>query len=346
MRRFIITLILGAVVISLSGMTVQAQDDTAQANKAIVRNAVAEANAGNWEAIYNLFPEQFQMNQGDENLYDMSRDDVIGYNEALLGAMPDLQLNADVLIAQGDWVATELVFTGTFTEPLNFFGQEAPPTNEVVSWTEMDFWRFEDGVIVESWGVSDPTVQFSQLGMMESPFGEEEDPETPLELPAGYQTLSAEELAASYVTDMAEQNTQNFQDHLGAGLGVDDSEFYAEPYMSWNNGQAYERTHEDLQGDVAFTQLLATAMPDYVIETPIVVAEGDWVASLVRVVGTFTEDIEFFGTPLTATGEPVVWQLGIIDRYNAEGKIVEDITETDPLSLFGALGLISLDDLE
>ena len=75
---------------------VMAQEDMAQANKQTYLDVVAEYNAGNREALYGLLTEPFMMNQGDEVLMEASRADIEGYDQALVAAMPDLQLSSDV----------------------------------------------------------------------------------------------------------------------------------------------------------------------------------------------------------------------------------------------------------
>lgn len=345
MRRSIVTvlmLIIGVFV--LSGISTLAQDDVAQANKAALLSALDEGNTGNWQAFYDLIAETFMMNEGDDQLYEHAQGDVIGYNEMLLVGMPDMQANADVVVAQGDWVAAEITWSGTFTNSTNFFGEQLEPTNETVLWTEMDFMQFEDGKIVTLWALSDPMVMLGQMGMF-PPMEDDGTSGTLMDSPAGYQTLSADELAATFTSGMEERNLGSLQAQLEMGLGTDDSDFYTDEYISWDSGQAVAYLADvQVEEDMAFTGMIATAMPDYVIETPVVVAEGDWVATLVKVSGTFTADTDFFGMPLTATGEPVTWLIGMTQRYNADGRIVEVWNETDATSLFVGLGLMSMDE--
>ena len=100
-------------------------------------------------------------------------------------------------------------------------------------------------------------------------------------------------------------------------------------------------TAEDAQGDAAFLNNLKQVMPDVAIEPlDIVVSEGDWVAVLVKLSGTFTADGDFFGTPLTHTDQQIEWMFGGIDRYNADGKVVEQWIEGDASPLLQGLGLM------
>lgn len=343
MRRSILSIILVLIVaVGLNSVVLVAQEDITQANKASVVNALNEFNTGNPQPLFDLFPEQFMMNQGGTELEPMSRADVEGFNYMLLGAIPDLQLIPSVVMAQDDWVVAQTTYIGTFTNTL-FFGAELEPTNDAVTWSEMAFFRFEDGLVIESWSMSDPMVMLGQLGMF--PAEEEDMSGMMLESPVGYQALSADELTATYASGMEAQNIALVQELFGLGLGVDDSDYYSDSYISWHGDTAVSYiADEQVEEDMAFTGMIASVMPDYVISTPVVIAEGDWVASLVEISGTFTDDTDFFGTPLSATGEPITWQLGVLYRFNAEGKIIELWNETDITPLFVGLGLMSMDE--
>ncbi|MCA9884095.1 MAG: ester cyclase [Anaerolineae bacterium] len=348
MRRSIVSMMMLFVVVVLSGVVAVAQEDNAQRNKQIYLDVIAEYNAGNREAFYTMLTDPFMMNQGDATLYETTPDDVRGYDGALVGAMPDIQMNVDVIVAQGDWVAVHVTFTGTFSEPFNFapFGPNSfPANNEAIIWTETDFLHFNaDGLVDEAWVISDPAVLFGQMGIF--PPMDEGDSETPLEQPVGYQTLSTDALVASYTSGMEDRNVALFQEQVDTGLAGDTSSYYVDPYISWNSGVPYSESAASEEG-TAFFGMIASAMPDNVLETPIVVAEGDWVAVLLQISGTFTEDVVFFGTNLSATGEPIVWQLGLLEHYDTNGVIIEEFVETDPTPLLTGLGIMpSMDEGE
>ena len=335
-----------AVILLLLGNIVSfAQEDTAQANKALVQNAITETQSGNWQAVYDLFAKQYMSNPGEPFLVESSSDEVTFFIEMLRAGIPNLHIEAQVVIAQGDWVAAEIILTGTFTETLNFFDAELSPTGETVAWSELNFFRFEDGLVVEQWTLSDPMIMLGQLGMFPPEEHEDENPDPILESPAGYQALNEDELEASFASGLEDRNIEQLQAQFDLGLGVDDSAYFADSYVLWQVGVPFSiTTAVQVEEDMAFTGMIATAMPDYTIETPVIVAEGDWIAALVNVSGTFTDDTNFFGMPLAATGEPIIWQLGMLYHYNADGKISEQWVETDTTSLFVGLGLMSMDE--
>ena len=189
--------------------------------------------------------------------------------------------------------------------------------------------------------MGDPTVLFGQMGIFPAEDGGVTG--SPLEGTVGYQALSADELAATLTSGMEARNLQQISDEAAQAFGdtVDLTQYYADPHISWNNGAPYAVTTEDMQGDAAFRAMLKQAMPDVAVEPlTIVVSEGDWVAAVLVISGMFTEDVDFFGTPLTATGEQITWVFGFFDRYDADGKVVEQWIEGNPMPLLGGLGLM------
>jgi predicted ester cyclase len=75
-------------------------------------------------------------------------------------AFPDMRWRIEQLIAEGDWVAARLTFTGTH---LGTFGEIAP-TGRRVSMQEMIFWRVVDGRLHAFWAQADALGLRIQLG--------------------------------------------------------------------------------------------------------------------------------------------------------------------------------------
>lgn len=326
----------------LGAWSLSAQEDNAQRNKQIFLDVVAQYNSGNREAFYALLTDPFMMNQGDPMLAPMSPNDVQAYDSALAAAMPDIQMNPAVVIAQGDWVAVYVTWTGTFTEPFSFapFGPDAfPANNQAITWTEMNFLHFTaDGLVDVAWLLAEPALLFGQMGIFPPP--ETSRTGTPLDGTAGYQNLSADELAASFTSGREARNVAAIADMVAQGFGGDSTGFYADPYVAWGVGGAYSVTAAQTAEEATFPAMLAMAMPDVAMEQTVTVAEGDWAATLLTLSGTFTEDIAFFGMPLTATGQTITWQFGAIDRFDANGFIVEEWIEGDATPLLMGLGII------
>jgi steroid delta-isomerase-like uncharacterized protein len=80
----------------------------------------------------------------------------------LLRAYPDLHLTVEDLIGEGDKVVARIVCSGTHTG--EYMG--LPPTGKSIAYDEIFIFRFDDGRVVETWGVVDVYSQMKQLGVI------------------------------------------------------------------------------------------------------------------------------------------------------------------------------------
>ena len=87
-------------------------------------------------------------------------DDVKRIVRALRRMLPDLTIHVDATIAEGDFVVSR--YTATGTDTVGYMGM--PPTGKSIRTTAMQMFRFEDGLIVESWAVRDDLGTLRQLG--------------------------------------------------------------------------------------------------------------------------------------------------------------------------------------
>jgi steroid delta-isomerase-like uncharacterized protein len=79
----------------------------------------------------------------------------------LRAAFPDLRVEINDLIAEGDKVVARNTVTGTHRG--EFMG--IPPTGRRVAYDEIFVVRFADGRIAETWGVVDLASLMRQLGV-------------------------------------------------------------------------------------------------------------------------------------------------------------------------------------
>ncbi|MFE3194897.1 ester cyclase [Nocardia sp. NPDC059240] len=82
---------------------------------------------------------------------------------AFVEGYPDIRLDVQDMIGEGDKVVGRTVVTGTNTGP--FMGR--PATGKAVRYNEIFIMRFVDGQIAEVWGVADTLTQFRQLGIVD-----------------------------------------------------------------------------------------------------------------------------------------------------------------------------------
>jgi predicted ester cyclase len=77
-------------------------------------------------------------------------------------AFPDLHLNIEKLIGEGDMVAVRFTLTGTNTGSF----QGRPPTNKRATWTGIVMTRHAEGKAVEDWRNIDIIAVMQQLGIV------------------------------------------------------------------------------------------------------------------------------------------------------------------------------------
>jgi len=80
----------------------------------------------------------------------------------LHGAFPDLHVEVEDLIAEGDRVVTRNTVTGTHRG--EYMG--LPPTGKSIVYNEIFIFRLAGGRVVETWGVVDVLSQMRQLGLV------------------------------------------------------------------------------------------------------------------------------------------------------------------------------------
>lgn len=134
-------------------------------NQEVLRRLIEEGfNKGNYQALDSLFAAPYVEHQFGlkTNLEGLKQD--IQY---LRTAFPDFHLNIEDMTADGDKVWVRMTARGTNHGP--FIG---PPTGKQMTITVFDVCRFEDGKIVEHWGVPDRFAVMAQLGLLPKPTGE------------------------------------------------------------------------------------------------------------------------------------------------------------------------------
>ncbi|HZQ51410.1 MAG TPA: ester cyclase [Bryobacteraceae bacterium] len=78
---------------------------------------------------------------------------VLQYRAMLHTAFPDLRIEIEDIVAEGDRVAVRARWHGTHRGVLPMI--PFPATNRAVTFTGMVFWRIRDGKIVERWATID-----------------------------------------------------------------------------------------------------------------------------------------------------------------------------------------------
>jgi steroid delta-isomerase-like uncharacterized protein len=87
-------------------------------------------------------------------------DDVKRIVRSLRTMLPDFAIRVEAIVAEGDLVVSR--YTATATDTVGYMG--LPPTGKSIRTTAMQMFRFENGLIVESWAVRDDLGTLRQLG--------------------------------------------------------------------------------------------------------------------------------------------------------------------------------------
>jgi steroid delta-isomerase-like uncharacterized protein len=126
----------------------------------VFRRVIDEGfNRGNFDAWDDCFPEHIIEHQyGLPSTLAEFKRSIAG----LRRAFPDLHLEIDELIAQGDKVWARMTARGTHQGP--FMG--VAPSGRSFTITVIDVCRIEDGRIVEHWGVPDRFALMHQIGAL------------------------------------------------------------------------------------------------------------------------------------------------------------------------------------
>ncbi len=131
-------------------------------NKAIVRRGTEEGfGGGNLDVADDVAADDF-VNHTPVAGQEPGREGLKGAVTTLRTAFPDLRVEIEDLIAEGDKVAARTTMRGTHRG--DFFG--IPPSGKVVEMTGVHVLRIADGKIAEHWGSNDDLGLMRQLGVV------------------------------------------------------------------------------------------------------------------------------------------------------------------------------------
>jgi steroid delta-isomerase-like uncharacterized protein len=159
MERRLLTAGLGAIA-ALAASPTQAQEPQ---GRSLATRFASALTAHDIDAFADLFADDYRQHQvstmPSAATTQTAKQATIAYFAARLSAFPDLMVKADPIVAVGDMVAANFVYTGT--QRGAYFG--VPPTGLRVSFNSTDILRIEDGRFVEHWGAADIAGLLRQL---------------------------------------------------------------------------------------------------------------------------------------------------------------------------------------
>jgi predicted ester cyclase len=127
-----------------------------------MRNTYERINAGDIAGFGDLIADAFVEHQGGAGL-PPTKQGTLAYFRILLDAFPDMRMNVEDLIANGDKTVARVLVTGTHMG--EFIG--VPPTGRPIEVQLIDIMRFDSaGLVCEHWGVADMLSAMQQLGVV------------------------------------------------------------------------------------------------------------------------------------------------------------------------------------
>lgn len=127
-------------------------------NKKLARRFYKGLNAGDLSVIDDLISDDLVEHDEFAGL-EPNKAGVRRFFEWLQAAFPDGQLEVEDMIAEGDKVFVRARMTGTHEG--EWMGMLA--TGRTIDVGVADYMRFENGVVVEHWGVTDTGAMMQQL---------------------------------------------------------------------------------------------------------------------------------------------------------------------------------------
>lgn len=135
-------------------------------NKAAMRRIYEEIwNQGNFEVLDEIFSPDYVGHLPTPPGAPSGREGVRWLIQAYRTAFPDIHVQVEDQIAEGDKVLTRITVQGTHQGQL----MHIPPTNKEITVSAMVLTRFKDGQNVEGWAELDRFGLMQQLGVVPAP---------------------------------------------------------------------------------------------------------------------------------------------------------------------------------
>ena len=122
-----------------------------------------------WESLSERNPDLIEEFYPPDLVWHAPNQDIRGYEEArqfvstFFDAFPDININVEDVIAEGDQAVTRYTIRGTHRGETEEFG---PPTGRQMEVEGITIHRIEGGKIVEEWERYDNLSAMQQLGLV------------------------------------------------------------------------------------------------------------------------------------------------------------------------------------
>ena len=135
-------------------------DAVLEKNKELVRRFNYEFIQGkNVQVFEETVHAQFFNHSVQPNVANAGKEGVLQFMQIMWQVFPDLEVQINMQIAEGDLVTTHKTFQATHKG--TFMGIE--PTNKRVTFNAIDIIRIKEGKAIEHWGIRDNSSLLQQL---------------------------------------------------------------------------------------------------------------------------------------------------------------------------------------
>jgi steroid delta-isomerase-like uncharacterized protein len=138
-------------------------DQKPEVNKALVRRFVEDVkNQRKYDQMGDIFRADYQEHNATVSSFGGGIEGYKKFLTHLFNAFPEDRVNIDQIVAEGSMVSYRGTESGT--HKAEFLG--IPATGKSATWTEIQFFRFQDGKVAEHWVDVDLFSWFQQLGVI------------------------------------------------------------------------------------------------------------------------------------------------------------------------------------
>jgi len=302
------------------GVSVNAQEDSMAANKALVERHINEIfNGAQFDHAPEIYSDDFLV-YSPLSPDPLDRDGFMATLEGFHAVFPDLGYAAYTMLAQDDLVAVQYTLSGTFTNEFNGI----PPNGELVKIFGIDVWRIADGKIVECYIMYDTMGMLQQMGA--APVEGELVIGDPWAVTVGTTSDTPDEIRDALIANAASVEGEGFYDTIDTA--------WAEDCVLHDISRPEVVTFSGRDGMKQWISLFYGATPDFrhLLEDAHVVVEGDVGVIQMGSAGTFTGD--FMGIP--GNGNPITLPVIMMWRVK-DGQVVEGWVNIDTLGLITQL---------
>jgi predicted ester cyclase len=318
-------------VLSIFPIVSTAQDDATETHKTLIQQFNEQAlNAGELGMMDAAFAPDY-VNHGFSE--DLSLEDYKAMIETWRAAMPDFSVTIEVLIAEGDFAASRVRYTGTVENEWQIGDITAAPTGETVEWTLNIIHRFnEDNQIVEDFTAFDLLDLLTQLDAAPLPDLITQALVLRDNVPAVMEEVT-EPISEETLAIQVEAFTHIIEDAINNGDLTAIDTYMAEDYQT--HEPFGDLTRDDFR---AVIEGFRTVVPDLHVDIDALLVEDDWLAARLIYTGTFANGMDTPVLPIAANNQQIRFIINVFVNFE-DGVPVEDFKEYNRLGWLEQLGV-------